>query len=137
MPGDIHPTSVELPQDVTAAINGAFAALFSAAVAQAKAELAAAVPADPPAAREPVGGVPTARDGGRPKVMIDFDPRERICFTIKQAGAATSVSERTIWNRIQDGELWTFKWGGRTLILADVLKEAVALAASTQAPKRS
>lgn len=73
--------------------------------------------------------------GGRPpKPMTDFDPREHLAYTIEEAAAATGVCKASIWKKVKDGDVWTFKWCGRTLILASVLKDAVRRSAQACAP---
>lgn len=50
---------------------------------------------------------------------------ETLSYSIKGAAKAIGVGEATIWRRIKSGEIPTFKWGGRTLIDADALREVV------------
>lgn len=53
----------------------------------------------------------------------------KLCYTIQEAAQATGVSVTTIWRQIRNGELTTFKWCGRTLIRAEVLRAALDRAA--------
>lgn len=50
---------------------------------------------------------------------------DKLAYTIPEAAQAVGVSRATIWNRIRDGDLKTFKWSGRTLIRRDVLQAAI------------
>ncbi len=50
---------------------------------------------------------------------------ERLAYTVAEVAQATGVSKATIWRRVKEGELRTFKWGGRTLIRADELRRAL------------
>lgn len=50
---------------------------------------------------------------------------EHLAYSIKEAAAAISLSERTIWQMIKRGELPTVKVGGRTLIPADRLRALI------------
>jgi excisionase family DNA binding protein len=54
----------------------------------------------------------------------DLDP-EKLSYNVIQAAAATGVSRATIWSLIKEGELESFKWGGRTLIRRDVLQRSL------------
>lgn len=47
---------------------------------------------------------------------------DKLAYTIGEAASAVGVSKATIWRRIKDGDLTTFKWCGRTLIRADTLQ---------------
>ena len=49
-------------------------------------------------------------------VLID-----KMAYSVNGAGKVIGLSRSTVWRLIHDGELRTFKIGGRTLIRADVL----------------
>lgn len=50
---------------------------------------------------------------------------QKLSFTINEAAAAIGVSRRKIYSLIAEGELEKFTWCGRSLIRADVLRQAV------------
>jgi excisionase family DNA binding protein len=50
---------------------------------------------------------------------------QTLSYSIKGAAEAIGVGKSTIYRRIKAGEIPTFKWGGRTLIDADALREVV------------
>jgi excisionase family DNA binding protein len=50
---------------------------------------------------------------------------EKLAYTIQEAAQATGVHKATIWKRVKEGDLTTFKWCGRTLIRAEVLRAAL------------
>lgn len=57
----------------------------------------------------------------------------KLSYTINEAAAAIGVSRRTIYAMIEREELTAFKWCGRTLIRADVLREAMDKASGRRA----
>lgn len=58
---------------------------------------------------------------------------DKLSYTINEAAAAIGVSRRTIYAMIEREELTAFKWCGRTLIRADVLREAMDKASGRKA----
>lgn len=58
---------------------------------------------------------------------------DRITYSVAEAAHALGVSQMTVYRRISDGSLRTFKWAGRTLIRAEDLQAALD-AASGRAP---
>jgi excisionase family DNA binding protein len=59
---------------------------------------------------------PTVRQGGA----------ERRAYSIARAADTLDVSKATIWRKVAEGELETFKLGSRTLIPAESLDALVA-----------
>lgn len=57
----------------------------------------------------------------------------KLAYTIDEAAEAMGVSRRTIYDQIRRGELEKFTWAGRTLIRADVLREALDRASGRRA----
>lgn len=53
------------------------------------------------------------------------DQATKLSYTIAEAAEAVGVCKASIWKRIKDGDIETFKWCGRTLIRADVLHRAL------------
>lgn len=60
---------------------------------------------------------------------------ERLSYTVAEAAQATGVSKATIWRRVKEGELATFKWCGRTLIRAEELRRALDRASGREAQR--
>jgi excisionase family DNA binding protein len=58
---------------------------------------------------------------------------DKLAYTIPEAAKAVGVCKATIWNRIKDGDLKSFKWSGRTLIRRDVLQAALDRASTPPA----
>lgn len=58
---------------------------------------------------------------------------EKLSYTPDEAAAAVGCSKRKIWDLVKVGELTTFKFGGRTLIRADVLQAAINRASGRRA----
>jgi excisionase family DNA binding protein len=53
---------------------------------------------------------------------------ETFTYSVAEAAAKMQVSRATLYTRIREGNVLTFKWGGRTLIRADDLQAAIDLA---------
>lgn len=55
-----------------------------------------------------------------------MDPApEKLSYNVPEAAAAIGVSKTTIYKMVNEGDLKTFKWAGRTLIRRDVLQAAI------------
>jgi hypothetical protein len=62
---------------------------------------------------------------------------ERITYTLEQAAQALGVSRTGLWRQIRAGNLQSFRYAGRTLILAtDLLAAVTAASEARQAAKR-
>jgi excisionase family DNA binding protein len=61
--------------------------------------------------------------------MPNFNPGVlkpgRLAYSVADAAAALGVSDQTIYRRIKDGSLKTYKWGGRTLIRPEDLQASL------------
>lgn len=57
----------------------------------------------------------------------------KLAYTVDEAARAIGVSRSTVYKLVRAGELETFTWCGRTLILAEVLSRAVHRAAGSRA----
>lgn len=76
---------------------------------------------------------PQAAEKKGPASMLDpYDPR-KLAYTVAEAAAATGVTARKLYLMRAEGVLPMFKWAGRTLIRADVLRAAID-SASGRAP---
>ena len=53
-----------------------------------------------------------------------MSPSDKLSYNINEAAAALGVSRSKIYALVRAGELTVFKWCGRTLIDAEVLKNA-------------
>lgn len=60
--------------------------------------------------------------------------RGKISLTVNEACEASGIKRTTFYKLRKEGVIWTFKWGGRTLIYDEVLRAAIAHAASGGAP---
>jgi excisionase family DNA binding protein len=60
---------------------------------------------------------------------------DRVTYSVAEAAAALGVSRATIYTRIAEGDLQSFRWGGRRLIRAEDLQAALD-AASGRPAKR-
>jgi excisionase family DNA binding protein len=49
----------------------------------------------------------------------------RLAYSVAEAATALGVSDMTIYRRIKDGSLTTYKWGGRTLIRPEDLQASL------------
>lgn len=50
---------------------------------------------------------------------------EKLSFTIEEAASAIGVSRAQVYRLIRAGQLEKFTWAGRSLIRADVLRQAL------------
>lgn len=64
----------------------------------------------------------------RPKVIKP----DRLTYSVAEAAHALGVSRGTVYNRVRDGSLKTFRWAGRTLIRADDLQAAIDAASGRE-----
>jgi excisionase family DNA binding protein len=53
---------------------------------------------------------------------------EKLSYTLEEAARATGVSRTTIWRQIKAGKLQSFRYAGKTLIMADDLRAALGAA---------
>lgn len=53
-------------------------------------------------------------------------PAEKLTYTLKDATAAIGIGRTTLYKAISDGRLKAVKFGRRTLITADILRELMA-----------
>lgn len=49
----------------------------------------------------------------------------KLSYTVDEASAAIGISRSKFYELVRMGEIQTFKWCGRTLVRADVLRAAV------------
>jgi excisionase family DNA binding protein len=82
-------------------------------------ELIALDPYQPP--EKVVPEVPVAPPAPPPEI-----PSEKLTYTIKEAAAALGVGRTTLWRAVSDGKLTAIKFGSRTLIPADGLRQWIA-----------
>lgn len=61
---------------------------------------------------------------------------DKLAYSIKEAAAALGVSKGTIYNRIRDGSLKSYKWVGRTLIRTEDLQAALDAASGRLAERQ-
>jgi len=57
----------------------------------------------------------------------------KLAYTVDEAAHAIGCSKRKVYQLVGEGELQTFKFAGRTLIRADVLREALDRASGRRA----
>jgi excisionase family DNA binding protein len=53
-------------------------------------------------------------------------PPDKLTYTIKEAAAALGVGRTTLWRAVSDGKLPAVKFGSRTLIPADGLRQWIS-----------
>jgi excisionase family DNA binding protein len=54
-----------------------------------------------------------------------MNPPDKLCYTVKDATHALSISRSKLYELIASGEIPSFRWCGRRLIRADYLADAV------------
>lgn len=67
-----------------------------------------------------------------PHLRPDVMKPDRLVYSVAEAARALGVSKGTVYNRMRDGSLKTFRWVGRTLIRADDLQAAIDAASGRQ-----
>ena len=60
---------------------------------------------------------------------------DKLCYSIKDAALALSISRSKLYELIASGEVQSFRWCGRRLIRADHLAQAVLRASETPASR--
>ena len=61
---------------------------------------------------------------------------ERLTYSVPEAAARLGISKVTLYARMNEGQVPSFRWGGRRLIRADDLKEAIDRASGRKPKKR-
>lgn len=59
----------------------------------------------------------------------------KIAYTVKDACEAAGIRRTTFYKLRKEKVIWTFSFGGRTLIYADVLEAALAASAEPVRPR--
>ena len=61
----------------------------------------------------------------RAPIAVEIPP-DKLTYTIKEAAAALGVGRTTLWRAVADGKLPAVKFGSRTLIPADGLRQWIS-----------